>query len=90
MKIEDKAFLKEFPLYNGGETIELLEVGNGVIRCSSLLDDEDGETPYEYYEFNVVLLAASQKWDVVKFWNSNPCSTLRECFKGYRSKATWA
>jgi hypothetical protein len=89
MKIEDKAFLKEFPLYNGGETIELLEVGNGVIRCSSLLDDDDGETPYEYYEFNVVL-THSQQWDVIGFWNSNPQKKLSDCFKGYRSKATWA
>lgn len=88
MKIEDKAFLKEFPLYNGGETIELIEVGNGVIRCSSVLDDSDGETPFEYYEFNVVL--TSKGWEVVKFWNPNPRPTLREVFKHYRSKATWA
>lgn len=88
MNQEDSKFLQEFPLYNGGETIELVEVGNGVIRCSSLLDDSDGETPFEYYEFNVV--RTPKGWDVVEFWNSNPRPTLREVFKHYRSKATWA
>lgn len=91
---EDQAFLKEFPLYDGVETIDIVEsLGNGVIRCYSLLDYEDSHgEPYdwghEYYEFNVVLTAKG--WDVIDFWNSNPQPTLREVFKRYRSKATWA